>query len=58
MERLNPWLTQTELPITRRRRIEWDEHVTRMDSERLVIISGTIYLPEDLQGFRKEDGAT
>ena len=43
----------------RRRRREWDEHVTNMDAERLVKISGTIYLPEvDLQDARKEDGAT
>ena len=35
-----------------RRRREWDEHVARMDAERL----GTIYL--DLQDVLKEDGAT
>ena len=41
------------------RRREWDEHVTRMDEERLVKISWTIYLPEeDLQDVRKKDGAT
>ena len=40
------------------RRGEWDEHVTRMDAERLVKISRE-YLPEkDVQGARKEDGAT
>ena len=38
-----------------RRRREWDEHVTRMNAERLVKISN---LPEDdFQDVRKEDGA-
>ena len=40
------------------RRREWDQHVTRMDAERLVKISRTIYLSEDLQDSLNEDGAT
>jgi hypothetical protein len=50
---------------TRRRRIRrkqkraLDEHVTRMDVERLVKSQGTIYIPEeDHEEVRKEDGAT
>ena len=45
--------------MKRRRRREWDQHVTRMDAERLVKSKGKIYLPEeDIQDVRKEDGAT
>ena len=42
------------------RRREWDEHVTRMDAERLVKISKEIsYLPEgDLQDLREKEGTT
>ena len=41
-------------------RRQLDEHITRMDADRLVKISrDSIYLPEeDLQDVRKEDGET
>ena len=51
-ESINEWME---------RRREWDDHVTRMESERLVKISrdNTMQLPEeDLKDVRKEDGAT
>ena len=39
------------------RRREWDEHVTRMDAERILIVKisrdSRLYLPEDLQAVRK-----
>ena len=45
--------------MERRRRREWDDRVTRIDAERLVKISRTIYLPkEDLQDVGKEYGAS
>jgi hypothetical protein len=50
IQQINEWVE--------RRRREWDEHVIRIDTEGLVKISRR-YLPEDdLQGVRKEDGAT
>jgi hypothetical protein len=47
---INEWMEK--------RRREWDEHVTRMNAERLLKSQETIYLLEDLQNVRKEDGAT
>jgi len=48
---INAWLE--------RGRREWDEHVPRMNAEKLVNYQGTIYLSEeDLQDALKEDGAT
>jgi hypothetical protein len=43
-----------------RRGREWDEYVKRMNAGRLVKISreNAIYLPEDLQDVRKENGVT
>ena len=41
-----------------RRRRECDEHVTRMDAERLVKISGDHIPEEDLQNALIEDGVT
>ena len=38
----------------KKKKREWNEHVTRMDAERLVKISRE----EDHQDVRKEDGAT
>ena len=43
----------------RKIRREWDEHITEWMLRDLLKSQGTIYLPEeDLQGIRKEDGAT
>ena len=48
---INGWLE------SRRRRGEWDEHVTRMDTERLVkILRGNIPAGRDLQYALKGDG--
>jgi len=46
--------------VGKRRRREWDIRVTRMDAERLVkiLMDNTVYLLEDSQDVRKEDGAT
>ena len=50
IEPINEWMEG--------RRREWDEHVTRMDAERLVKISRDNHLPEkDLKDILKEDGA-
>ena len=41
------------------RRTEWDQHVTRIDAERLVKYQGTIYLSEEyLEDALKKDGVT
>jgi hypothetical protein len=38
---------------------EWEEHVTRMDAERLLKITrGNMLSARSLQNLRKEDGAT
>ena len=46
--------------VERIRRREWDEHVTRMDVERLVRSQGILYLLEEVlqDAIKADDGAT
>ena len=54
VQRINEWVEKR-----RRRRREWDEHITRMEAERLVKISRDNKPAEiNLQDARKEDRST